>query len=1045
MEEQKLLNIFKEIKEHENSMKSLNKNNIVYKGYLIDDELMKELKNKIQYEELKNHFQDESYMSNILKSEKLANAKRINFNFINQSKFKNNQELEKALNANKKYWIINFSLWKLICIKEKENDKGISYSFKDNQIILKLNENEKISFRKNNCIIDKSSIINYTVLNKQNDLVPKKEEEVQINKKGETFRNDKLNIKQNPQIFNTKEIKNEIHNIRPSKTLINTYDIIDYSKLDSLSCINCKSEIEIESIDFNFENNDNSIAFECNGNCGKINISIKDFLIKFIKNTYLYEKCTLCKKKQIDYYQKNNFFIYCIDCKNIFCNECKEKNKNNCKHENYILAKEIKNTCLIHNNYFCCYCIDDKKQLCGECLIQDCHMKCKKVEMNKISSPIISDKEIEIFNYLLQTFQNLKNSIINCHDNESNIETFYNNRKKDLLSQYEEKCAKEEKEESSQIKIINKNDAGAYKNYFEELKNLSYDIVEEITSSLHILEEEEEKNNMNKNYNTCVKIKYESFDKFFNELDNIKNNYKNKLEKIKNKYKKNEELIKQEKEKYKKIKDDIKQKYDADLNEINIEYKNEIEKRQKEIEKIKDNYENQIKIGKIIFNSYKECKFNYFNAKNMYNLITNYYKNKNIYENIIIKYLNNRNDKDLSLLIKQKAETTFENFIDNNKNIYILKNIKFPPLIGLKNVNSFCFMNSILQCFSHITLFVEFFKNNNQVLTIIERNKNNNNLILSSSFKYLIDNLWLSANDFTKNKQVIDKGSNKYFCPYNIKDKIEKMNALLSSRNINTMKDLFIFIILTLHEELNRDMTLNSKIFEANIKTDEKNENIMRNNFINTFKRENISLISDLFYAMKEITFCCNNCNTFKYNFKKYFYLDFHLNSILNFKTKNQNSARNNFTFDNTITIYDCFDYEIRIASTNIYCDICQKLAHSFYKVNFSFLPEILVIFINRLEGFNSKIKFQFYEKLYLEKYIQFKDVGFCYNLIGVVAAYDNYLMEKHFFAFCKSPIDSKWYKYDDDKVSHIVDTNQEILNNNIPYILFYQNAKSNN
>lgn len=120
-------------------------------------------------------------------------------------------------------------------------------------------------------------------------------------------------------------------------------------------------------------------------------------------------------------------------------------------------------------------------------------------------------------------------------------------------------------------------------------------------------------------------------------------------------------------------------------------------------------------------------------------------------------------------------------------------------------------------------------------------------------------------------------------------------------------------------------------------------------------------------------------------------------------------------------------------------------MAPSFHKVNLSFLPEVLVIFINRLEGFNSRIIFQFYEKLYLQNYIQYKDVGFCYNLIGVIATHDNNLMEKHFFAFCKSPIDSKWYKYDDDKVSHIVDTNQEILKNNIPYILFYQNANSNN
>jgi ubiquitin C-terminal hydrolase len=148
------------------------------------------------------------------------------------------------------------------------------------------------------------------------------------------------------------------------------------------------------------------------------------------------------------------------------------------------------------------------------------------------------------------------------------------------------------------------------------------------------------------------------------------------------------------------------------------------------------------------------------------------------------------------LLIKQKINIAFENFIHKDKNGFILKNIKYPPLVGLKDINSFCFMNSILQCFSHITKFVEFFKKDNRVLEVIENNKNNNHLILSSSFKYLIDNLLPSENDLTINKYVHNNDSNKYFCPYNIKDKIEKMNDQLNSLKINTSKDLITLVFI---------------------------------------------------------------------------------------------------------------------------------------------------------------------------------------------------------------------------------------------------------
>ena len=74
--------------------------------------------------------------------------------------------------------------------------------------------------------------------------------------------------------------------------------------------------------------------------------------------------------------------------------------------------------------------------------------------------------------------------------------------------------------------------------------------------------------------------------------------------------------------------------------------------------------------------------------------MSNYYRNTYIYENIVLKYLNNNNN--LILLTKQKANTTFEDFINNYENKFILKNIKNPPLIGLKNINFYCFMNPIL-------------------------------------------------------------------------------------------------------------------------------------------------------------------------------------------------------------------------------------------------------------------------------------------------------------------------------------------------------------
>ena len=59
--------------------------------------------------------------------------------------------------------------------------------------------------------------------------------------------------------------------------------------------------------------------------------------------------------------------------------------------------------------------------------------------------------------------------------------------------------------------------------------------------------------------------------------------------------------------------------------------------------------------------------------------------------------------------------------------------------------------------------------------------------------------------------------------------------------------------------------------------------------------------------------------------------------------------------------------------------------------------------------------------------------------------------MAGHFIAICKSPIDNKWYIYNDAQVDECIDprnTNNKIIEG-IPYVLFYQkydkNSKENN
>ena len=65
------------------------------------------------------------------------------------------------------------------------------------------------------------------------------------------------------------------------------------------------------------------------------------------------------------------------------------------------------------------------------------------------------------------------------------------------------------------------------------------------------------------------------------------------------------------------------------------------------------------------------------------------------------------------------------------------------------------------------------------------------------------------------------------------------------------------------------------------------------------------------------------------------------------------------------------------------------------------------------------------------------------YELIGIVIHIGNSGNDGHFYTYCMSPVNQKWYSYNDSKVEYISDPIQSIRG--IPYLLFYQKIKKNN
>ena len=373
-------------------------------------------------------------------------------------------------------------------------------------------------------------------------------------------------------------------------------------------------------------------------------------------------------------------------------------------------------------------------------------------------------------------------------------------------------------------------------------------------------------------------------------------------------------------------------------------------------------------------------------------------------------------------------------------------------------------MNATLQCFCQIEELVNYFKYKPYIDEVISKYKNENKDCLTTSFKYLVENIWPSRFDYINNQYNHQNTSNKYFAPYKFKEKISKMNPLFQGAKANDSKDLVNFIIMTLHEELNK--AKKSSNLNNNQLIDQTNKKLVFDLFTKSFQNENKSIISDIFYGISNTTTKCSGCNIIKYNFQLYFFLIFPLEEIRKFKIDNmmnnfilmnQNMFVMNpmlyqqylFNFNlniqniNSVNIYECFEYNQKLETftkdNSMYCNTCKKQMTAFYQTKLYASPEILVIVLNRGKGIEYKVKLDFSENLNLSNFIEHKETGYNYRLIGVVTHMGESGASGHFIAYCKNPIDCLWYKYNDDLISKVINFKQEIIDYAMPYILFFK------
>ena len=471
------------------------------------------------------------------------------------------------------------------------------------------------------------------------------------------------------------------------------------------------------------------------------------------------------------------------------------------------------------------------------------------------------------------------------------------------------------------------------------------------------------------------------------------------------------------------------------------EFNEKMKFKENELNQLSYNYENLLKEHDNLKKQLQEISNNNNNVQKINNIMNNNNFNNNIFPNNPSNNINiNNNINNMNFGKNNNVKIK----LNPKKNaIQPIEKYKKPTLIGLQNIGATCFMNATLQCLSQTKRLTNYFLNEEHLPRIINNNialNDPNQLQLSPVYFELLENLW-------------NKEGESYYAPYNFMNRINDMNPLFKKGEAGDAKDFIIYILEQMHKELKKPLNLNN--VNQNLPINQYDQNITLMNFFNEFSKET-SILSDLFFGFNETTNICSNCkfiynsqnkpNPICYNYGIFNLLIFPLEEIK--KYKNNMNLMNLQSFyqgpTNNVSMDDCFIYNEKTdfftGDNKNYCNLCKQLCDSQYTSKIYVSPNILILILNRGKGNMYKVNLDFTMKLDITNYVILKEnTRIIYNLYGVITHLGESGPNAHFVASCKSPVDNKWYRYNDAQVSPIQDFKRDVYNFGVPYILFYE------
>ena len=386
-----------------------------------------------------------------------------------------------------------------------------------------------------------------------------------------------------------------------------------------------------------------------------------------------------------------------------------------------------------------------------------------------------------------------------------------------------------------------------------------------------------------------------------------------------------------------------------------------------QMNKIYNNYDsnsnNNNQYNSILDNGY-DFEYNHINKKNLNNDINN-----NNYNNI------NNFENNMGIITDCFKKNNYQ---DNEENLNY-QNEKI-ILVGLNNLGSTCFMNSVIQALNTIIDFSD---------KICSLNIKSSSFPITTALKEVFYNL--------------RKPENHPYNPLEFYSTICKYSPKFIEKKPNDSRQLLQYILDSIHNELN--INKNEKyMIEDN--SEETNWNEKLNYEINSFNFENKSIITDLFYGILANETHCNNCNKISYVFQ-------HFNILtLPIFTKNNDKI-------NLKDMIEDYSKEQNLIKKNNYCLICKDYHEAKSKNVFYKLPSILIIYPGRKNyGVKYNIKINFERELSIELSKNLDNKIISYNLISIIYHLGSCGEKGHNVALCNK--NDIWFMFNDSEITII-------------------------